>query len=161
SQGGVLVTESGIPAATPTTKARTYVDTSAGHDTGIALASPGRALNVSLRAFRTDGSTPVGSPATVTLAPFGHKAALVNQLVTDLPAQFTGVVEMSSTVPFAALTLRSLTNARGNLVLTTFPIADGTRLAPAPIVFPQVAVGNGYATEFILLGANGGSSVTL
>jgi hypothetical protein len=34
STAGVLVTEAGVPAATPTQKVRIYVDRSAGHDTG-------------------------------------------------------------------------------------------------------------------------------
>src|SRR5262249_13016886 len=40
SAGGILVTESGVPSATPTTRARLYIDKSSGHDTGLAIASP-------------------------------------------------------------------------------------------------------------------------
>jgi len=38
--------------------------------------------------------------------------------------------------------------------MTTFPIADANQAAPSPIVFPQVADGGGYVTEFILIGAD-------
>jgi len=31
----------------------------------------------------------------------------------------------------------------------------------APLVFPQIASGGGYTTEFILLGGNGSGNVTL
>jgi hypothetical protein len=36
-----------------------------------------------------------------------------------------------------------------------------TVAAPSPIVFPQIADGGGYVTQFILIGAGGSSSVTL
>jgi hypothetical protein len=48
-----------------------------------------------------------------------------------------------------------LTNGRGDFLLTTFPAADLTQPAPTPIVFPQIADGGGYKTEFILISADG------
>jgi hypothetical protein len=36
-----------------------------------------------------------------------------------------------------------------------------TASAPSPTVFPQIADGGGYVTQFILIGAGGASSVTL
>ncbi|MDD5541700.1 MAG: hypothetical protein PHX83_00835, partial [Acidobacteriia bacterium] len=65
---------------------------------------------------------------------------------------------------FAALTLRSLTNARGDVLLTTFPIADFNLPAPVPILFPQIADGNAggiYRTQFIFLTTAGASNTTL
>ncbi len=163
SPGGVLVTESGVPAAAPTTLARLYIDKSAGHDTGIAIVNPsGTAGSVVLKAFRTDGITSAGSgPATVNLAPGGHKAAFAGELISGLAVGFTGVAELSSSTPFAALTLRSLTNARGDFLLTTFPVADATQQAPSPIVFPQIADGAGYSTQFIFISAAGAASVSV
>jgi hypothetical protein len=49
---------------------------------------------------------------------------------------------------FAALTVRSL-------------IADMNHIAPSPIVFPHIADGGDYITQFILLGAGGASSTTI
>ena len=50
---------------------------------------------------------------------------------------------------------------RNDFLLSTFPVADTTRDAPFPIVFPQIADGGGYVTQFILMGAGTASSVTL
>jgi hypothetical protein len=163
SQGGILVTESGVPSAAPTTHARIFVDTTGGHDTGVAIMAVGNTgAGVSLRAFQNDGTTPAGSSlGPLALNTNGHKAAFVEQLISWLPADFTGVLDISSSTPFAAVTLRSLTNSRGNFLLTTFPIADLTRPAPSPIVFPQIADGGGYMTQVILLSAGGASSATL
>jgi hypothetical protein len=162
SPGGMLVTESGVPSAVPTTKARVYVDKSKGHDTGLALANPGAATTVTLRTFQTDGSTVAGSgPATVNLAVNAHEAKFVGELISGLPSGFVGVAEFTSTTPIVALTLRSLTNARNDFLLTTFPIADANQTAPTPIVFPHIAMGGGYVTEFIVISATGSGAVEI
>jgi hypothetical protein len=162
SPAGILVTESGIPAAISTTRARVYIDKSKGHDTGVALANPSPAsITLNMQAFRSDG-TPAGTgQAVVNLAGNGHRAAFVGQLISGLPEGFTGIAEVTSSSPFVPLTLRSLTNGRGDFLLTTFPAADMTQAAPTPIVFPQIADGAGYRTEFIFISAAGSASVTV
>ena len=71
------------------------------------------------------------------------------------------MLDISSETPFAALTLRSLDNERGDFLMTTFPVADMNAPALSPIVFPQVADGGGYSTEFILISAGGAASTVL
>jgi hypothetical protein len=163
SPAGILVTESGIPSAQPTQKARLYVDLSNGHDTGIAIANPGSSsMNVAIQAYKPDGITSAGNtPPPLALSASGHTAAFADQLITALPANFTGVAEMTSSSPFVALTLRSLTNGRGDTLLTTFPVADEAQTAPSPIVFPQIADGGGFATQFIFISATGAASVNV
>ena len=163
SSGGVLVSESGIPAAASTMHARVYVDLSRGHDTGLAIANPASAsANVTIKAYRTDGVTAVGtSQGPLQLPGNGHSARFATELIAGLPAGFTGVLDITSETPFAALTLRSLNNERNDFLMTTFPIADADRTAPSPVVFPQIADGGGFVTEFILLNASGASKTTL
>jgi hypothetical protein len=155
--GGILVTQAGIPSATPTTHARIYVDRSGGHETGLAIANPtGTPLNFTLNAFQVDGTTPAGSGGG-TLSGNGHAASYAWQFISGLPAGFTGVLDISSPQQFVALTLRDLTNARGYL-LTTFPIADFTQTAPNPLIFPQIADSGGYQTQIILISSSGATS---
>jgi hypothetical protein len=45
--------------------------------------------------------------------------------------------------------------------MTTFPVADLTKAAPLPIIFPQIADGGGYITEFILISSGQAASTTL
>jgi hypothetical protein len=162
ARDGVRVSESGAPTATLTTHARIYIDQSQDHDTGLAIMSPSSAATLSLKAFQVDGATAAGSGArTLSLSADGHSASFIGGLISGLPANFTGVLDISSAVPFAALTLRSLNNSRGDFLVTTFPVADMTRPAPQSIVFPQIADGGGYETQFILLGTAGASSATL
>jgi hypothetical protein len=160
SAGGVLVTESGIPATVPTTHARVYVDRSKGHDTGIAIAGANSAPSISLAAYQADGITPAGTGSSFNLSSNGHAAAFAGQLVSALPAGFIGVLDISAPQPFVALTLRSLVNGRNDFLLTTFPIADFNQPAPSPIVFPQIADGGGYATQFIFLSPGGSLALT-
>ena len=153
SLSGTLVTESGIASAMPTTRARIYIDMSNGHNTGLALANPGAApMNVTMTAYQLNGTVPIGSqPEPLTLSGKGHLATFVDERIWGLPAQFRGVLDIASDTPFAALTIRSLVNGRNDFLVTTFPVADVTRPAPSPIIFPQIADGGGYKTEFILL----------
>lgn len=163
SKNGVLVSESGIPAAEPTTHARIYIDQSEGHGTGLALSAPsGSGLTVALKAYQVDGSTPAGGAAArIVLNQNGHAARFISQLIPALPPDFTGILDISAESLFSALTMRSLTNDRGDFLLTTFPIVDLNRLPSSPPIFPQIADGGGYVTQFILLGASGPAKATL
>jgi hypothetical protein len=159
-QAGTLVTESGVPTAIPTTRARIYVDKSGGHDTGLAVANPGgSAIRITATAYQLDGVTRAGSGAgTLDLAPMGHDARFAGQLIAGLPEGFVGVLELQSPAPFTALTLRSLTNGRGDFLITTFPIADANQVPSGPLLFPQIANGGGYQTQVILLSTAGAVS---
>ncbi len=161
--GGILVSESGIPAAVSTTHAKVYVDLSRGHDTGLAIANlANTTASITIKAYRTDGITAVGtSQGPLQLPGNGHSAKFATEFISGSPAGFTGVLDITSAMPFAALTLRSLNNERNGFLMTTFPIADANRNAPSPIVFPQIADGGGFVTEFILLNAGGASKMTL
>ncbi len=160
--GDVLYSESGIPAAGSTTHARVYVDLSDEHNTGLAIANlRSTAAEIIINAFQTDGVTAAGtSQGLLPLKGNGHDAKFADQFIAGLPNGFTGVLDISSTTPFAALTLRSLMNERHEFLMTTFPVADADQAAPSPMVFPQIADGGGYLTEFILISSGPAASTT-
>jgi hypothetical protein len=159
----VMITETGIAAAVSTNHARLYIDLSNKHSMGIALANPGGTpLSVNFSAFKNDGVTSVGTGQdALKLEVNGHAAMFVDGLVKDLPPEFKGVLDASSTDPFAALTLRCQSNERDEFLMTTFPIADPNRRALAPVLFPHFAEGGGYETEFIFLSPGGASNIYL
>jgi hypothetical protein len=162
SPAGILVTETGVPSVAPTTRARMYVDKSTGHDTGIAIANPGSApLRVTVQAFQTNGATVGNGVTTLNVPANGHTAAFAGQMITGLPDGFTGIADLTSSTPFVPLTLRSLTNSRGDFLLTTFPAPDVTQAAPSPLVFPQIADGGGYSTQLIFISGTGTASVSV
>jgi sugar lactone lactonase YvrE len=163
NSGNILVSESGIPSAVPTTHARIYVDLSGSHNTGLAIANvSGSNALITINGYQLDGATAAGrSQDPIPLSAKGYKAAFTDQLISGLPEGFVGVLDISSTRPFAALTIRGLTNERDEFLMTTFPVADENRSAPSPVVFPQVADSGGYITEFILISAGQTASTTL
>jgi photosystem II stability/assembly factor-like uncharacterized protein len=158
-----LVSESGIASAAATTHARVYVDRSSNHNTGLAIANISDArASVVIRAFQEDGIKAIGtSRGPLSLLPHGYSAAFADQFVTGFPAGFTGVLDISATTPFAALTVRSLMNEENKFIMSTFPVADLNAAAPSPVVFPQVSDGGGYVTEFILISAGEGASADI
>jgi hypothetical protein len=158
SRGSTLISESGIPSVIPTTHARVFIDLSSGHDTGVALGNPNRPpIDILVTAFQMDGTTQMGEPIwpAVSLTGKGHASSFIDYLISGLPADFRGILDVASGSPFAALTLRSLTEDPylKQFPLPAFPVADLARPAPFPIVFPQIADGGGFKTEIILISA--------
>ena len=157
-QDDVVVSEAAVPPSPPTTSARIFVDCRAG-----AAAGPG-SINTGLALVNRGSATAkvaytLRNRAGAVLA--AGNGTIFTELISGLPADFKGVLDIASASPFAALTLRSLVNSRGNFLLTAFPVADATQPAPNPIVFPQIADGGGYVTEFILLSPGAASNTTL
>jgi hypothetical protein len=134
-----------------------------GHDSGLAIAGTTQTtLPVTLKAYQSDGSTSAGSQANPLSIPGNdHAAAFLRQWISGWPADFKGVLDIPAPAPFTALTLRALTNARQDSLIATFPTADLNRPAPTPVVFPQIATGGGYRTEFILLTSGASAASTL
>jgi hypothetical protein len=160
---GILASESGISSSLPTKHARIYIDQSSGHSTGLAvIAVDNTAVEITLNAYQSDGATAAGGGSgSIKLPGYGHRAAFVNEVISGLPDNFTGLLDIQASTPFAALTLRALINERKDFLMATFPTADVTKPAPVPIIFPQIAAGGGYQTEFIFLDTDAGASLTI
>jgi hypothetical protein len=140
------------------------VDLSGGHNTGLAIANPTNTdSNITIEAFQIDGIiTAIGtSRGPLQLSAGGQSSRFAGEFIAGLPAEFMGMLDIVSSTPFAALTIRSLTNERNDFLMATFPVADMTASAPSPIVFPQIADGGGYSTQFLLIGAGETSTTTL
>jgi hypothetical protein len=139
------------------------VDLSGDYNTGLAIANVTESTaSIALQAYQSDGTTSAGSSSDpLQLSANGHKAQFADQFISGLPVGFTGVLDISSATPFAALTVRSLVNERADYLITTFPISDAIRTSPSPCVFAQIADGAGYLTQFILISAGGTSNAVL
>jgi hypothetical protein len=151
-QNGNVVTEAAMSPSALTARARVWIDRATGRDTYVALANPaGSSVALRTQAFEPDGRTTASAAGQLVLPARGHAAALSADLVEALPPDFRGLVEIQAAAPVAALSLRSLINERGEVLLTTLPVADLTRPAPWPVFFPHIADGGGFTTELILL----------
>ncbi|MBI3939284.1 MAG: hypothetical protein HY315_00480 [Acidobacteria bacterium] len=153
TQNGILLAEAGVPASPLTTAARLFADVSPPQvNTGVAVANPNSTpARVTATLFDSSGAlmAALGLPA---IPPRGQTAAFINDLFPSLRAPFRGVLEITSDVAVAALTLRQSVNARGEIVLTTLPVADlSTAVGFNPATLPHIGSGSGLRTQFILL----------
>ena len=147
---GQLISAAGVGATDPTTAAKIAID-NVGRQTGFALANPGLVeAEVEIRLQDRFGVTQ--QETSLTIAADGHIARLANEFFPTLSTGFNGLIEIESTVPIVPITLQLTINSRGDLVLTTLPVAD--LAAPAisvETVFPQFVIGGGFSTRFVLI----------
>jgi len=134
--------------------------------TGFALANVGSAeITVTFELFNHDGSTTaLPAPSTRTLAAFGQTSMFLSDIFSGtLPDPFRGVLRISTSSPdgISAVGLRSLYNEQSDFLITTTPPTDEASPADASErIFPQLAVGGGYSTEFVLFSGKNGQSST-
>lgn len=151
-KGNDVVSEAGVAAIAATQRARIFVD-NAGTSTAVAMASAGNLATV-VTATLIDRNGNAIATTTLDLPAAGHRARFVHELFPGLPVGFTGLMEISSTVPLVSITLKLTTNTRAETILTTLPVADLSRPpSSASVVFPQIAIGAGYSTRLLFINA--------
>ena len=162
---GSLISEAGVGAVLSTRKARIFVDT-VQTQTGVALAAasaeaPARVTFELINRYGDSIATvQTGTEAFPDLAPGGHLARFAEQLFpNELPADFRGVMEITSATPLYPVTLKFTSNADSDNqpILTTLPLADLERPIEAELaVLPQMGFGGAgdgreLATRLILI----------
>jgi hypothetical protein len=165
--GSIAITEAGVPAVPLSSAFRLYAESSgdfvhfeAGStQTGISVAnSTATAAVVNFELFKLDG-TSLGSTGSMTIPGNGEKALYLNSVpgLSSLPASFQGVLRISGPAGISVVGLRGRYNERGDfLITTTTPIPED---APAPtgeLLFPHIAEGDGFTTQFILFSGSPG-----
>lgn len=153
----VLVSQAAAGAVVPMRTLSTFVDEE-GARTGIALVnSSSRQATMALRLRGPSGAELMRR--NVALAAGQHMAGYVSELFSGLPATFTGSLTVESDQPLAAVTLRESRNAFGESIYSTLPVVDLDRPASNDaVVFPHIAIGDGYTTEVILINGTGNRS---
>jgi hypothetical protein len=168
TQNGVVVSEASVPVSPPTVRARFFVDTRTQVSdgigqgtldifTGFAAVNPnksGAKLDLKLR----DSTGTTLAQGSIRLAPGEHISKFLDQLAPDfvLPPGFVdnglGSLEIASDQPVSVLALRLTINQRGDLLLTSTPLADLTKAASGEeLAFSQIADGGGYQTTLVLM----------
>ena len=152
--GEALISEAGVAAVTPTTSARIFVDR-VGTQTGVAIANSGNpATTVTFKLLDINGT--LLQTTTRDLAANGHLSILADQLFSEAGEGFAGIMEITSAVPIAPVTLKFTTNSRDHSILTTLPLADLTQTATEDsLIFPQIGFGESdgvtFSTRLILI----------
>jgi len=152
--GTNLEFEAGVPAARALIRAEMFAIRNATYRPAIAVANRGASTDVRLTPYRSDG-TAVAPATTIAFASSSQRAAFIDELIPELPADFEGTVTLDSTSPVYAITLRTLVNASGAFLMTTMPLVDPTQAGISQTTyFPQLVDGGNYTTEFLLLNAS-------
>jgi hypothetical protein len=101
------------------------VDLPGKNNTGLASANVADTdADVAIQVYECSGTTSIGkSHGPIQLAAAGCIPGFADQFISGLPAGFTGVLDIDSASPFAALTLRAFYNEREDFLMTTFPAA--------------------------------------
>ena len=149
-QGGILLSEAGVPASPLITSGRIYAEMNGAVNTGLAIANPNNVAAI-LTFFFTTGSGNLGSNTT-TIPANGQLARFLDQAPFNGVAPLSGTFSFTSSVPVAVVALRGLTNERAEFLITTLAVADLTAPAStAPIVFPHFADGGGWTTQVVVV----------
>jgi hypothetical protein len=168
--GGVLTTMTSVEAQQPGSEFRMFAESLGDFQYGIAgsrrstlaLANPsGAPVQVRLEMRGLDGSLlrtsqPVQVPAS------GQVAVFLEQVpgFETLSAPFEGILRVISSSPqgVTAAGFRSVYNERGNVLFaTTGPLIENAG-TPTQLVFPHIAEGGGYTTQFIVIGGATGQA---
>jgi len=136
--------EATMPAATIGTSFHVYAERTERTSTGLALVNT-TASTASITLVLSNGlRTTIQLPARSQVAQFLH------ELLPQVGTSFSGILTLASDVPVGLAALRATTNNHGDFIITAVPLSVGSQPAAAG-VFPQIADGQGYATEVILL----------
>ena len=161
-----VASQAGVLNAVPTTSARVYIERSSAplnRNTGIAMVNwNAQRATVTLNLVSLDGS--FNQTVTTDIGSNGHVAQFIDQLFSAglVPADFKGVLTLTSNVPITVVTLRLTNNQRGDEIFSTLPVADLNAPPTDPLYIPQVVDGGGYTTQLILINtASGAGTVTI
>jgi 6-phosphogluconolactonase (cycloisomerase 2 family) len=151
-RGGVLVSEASVPASATLLSGRTYAEINGPVNTGLAIANPNNQDATVTFSF-TSSAGEASVPSTLSIPANGQIARFLNEAPFNGSNPFLGSLSFSSNIPVTAIALRGYTNARGDFLITTLPVAD--LAAPVPvgenIVFPHFAEGGGWTTQAVLV----------
>jgi hypothetical protein len=165
--GGVTVAEAGVSAARTGLAFRLYAEVSdaasGSIQTGIAITNPA-AVNVSVSfELHSLSGAPTGITGSYIVPANGQVALFLNQLpgFGALTAPFQGVLRIStgSVTGISVVGLRGRTNERGDfLITTTPPVDEAGPSVNGTLLFPHLADGGGYTTQFVLFSGLAGQT---
>ena len=157
NKSGITVSEAGVPVVGGSAF-RMPAESSAGIQTGLALANAGTAdTTVTLDLYKADG-TPTGLSTTVAIGTGRQVAKFLNEFFPAIPSTFQGVLRIrSAPADISVVGLRGRTNERDEFLITTTPASLETTLPGPELFFPHIADGGGYTTQFVLHGAGSGA----
>ena len=151
--GGILASETGVPATPFLTSGRLYAEIAGTLNTGVAIANPNNSVATINFSFRDVTGAVVGSSST-TVQPNRQIAQFLDQAPLKVypGTTFQGTFNFTSNVPVGVIALRGLTNDRNDFLMSTLPVIDTTTTASTgTVVVPHFADGGGWITQIFLV----------
>jgi sugar lactone lactonase YvrE len=149
-QGGILVTEAGVPASPLVTGGRIYAEVKGAVNTGLAIANP-NSVPVTVSFFFTNQDGTDFGNGSVTLPANSQIARFLNEDPFNAVGAIEGALTFTSTSPVAVIALRGFVNQRSEFLMTTLPVVDLLAATPGAMSFPHYADGEGWTTQLILV----------
>ena len=104
-----------------------------------------------------DGRSSSVGRVTVTVPGNGQVARFIRELFPALTGSFQGFLKVAAGTPIGLTGVRGRQNERREfLITTTLPRSDDVALPVSQLVFPHIASGGGYTTQFIIFGEGSG-----
>ncbi len=148
-QGGVVVSETSVPASAAIRHGTIYVDVASnGARTGVAIANPGP-NNATLTFSFTDANGNAFGQNTLVVNAGTQIAKFVDQAPFN-SGVVKAVLTFDSTDPVFVTALRGLTNERSDFILSTLPVVDSS-VVMSTLVIPHLADGGGWTTHVVLI----------
>ncbi len=152
-QGGVLVSEAGVPATEAVREGRIFAEVNGPVNTGLAIANPNDAPATIDFYFTDTGGNRFGE-GRYELRAHEQIAKFLSDAPFNSGSAVLGTFTFTSSAPIAVVALRGLTNQADEFLMTTLPVAPLSSAATAStdtVYFPHFADGSGWATEVILV----------
>jgi hypothetical protein len=158
---GVTVSEAGVPALPAGSAFRLYAEASGDFNgaasgsiqTGFGLSNPSSSsIQVSFE-LTTLAGVPLGLTGSTVVPANGQVAMFLNQIqgFGALQTPFQGILRVSGAGSLSVVGLRGRYNERKDfLITTTAPVNEAGPASTAEFIFPHLADGGGYTTQFVL-----------
>ena len=153
---GVLISEAGVPAATPVRAGRIFAEVNGPVNTGLAIANPND-VPATIRFYFTDANGTRFADGRFELGANQQTAKFLDQPPFNGGPSVLGTLTFTSSLPVAVVALRGLTNEAGEFLMTTLPVAPLSPPSSDTVYFPHFADGGGWTTQVILVNPTDGT----
>src|SRR5437867_7117832 len=149
-RNNVLVTEAAVPNSAPIDSGRIYAEVSSRVNTGLGIANP-TSQPAQMSFFFTDSNGQNFGYGTIAIPAKGVIGRFLNESPFNSGSFGAGTFTFTSSVAVSVVALRGLTNERGEFLITTLPVSPLSAAVGQRVVFPQLADGGGWTTQFVLV----------
>ena len=149
-QNGVLISEAGVPASEPVQEGRIFAEVDGPVNTGLAIANPND-MPATISFYFTNTSGTRFAEGSFDLGAHQQTAKFLDQEPFNGGPSVLGTFTFTSSLPVAVVALRGFTNAAGEFLMTTLPVAPLSSTASDTVYFPHFADGGGWETQVVLV----------